>query len=140
MKPDDFAVYRPHQIRRLLRRGGRPVALRAREKDAPGEGTCRTQESSLFPGANVRLLTSARESAFGPKPRPACPGPGDPARIDASRFGRARSVSERSESVALLARRSNEPPETAIAPDQAGLPGTTDSNQSKEIAAPEPVV
>lgn len=123
VKPDDFAGYRPHQIRRLLRKGRRPWAR--------GERPAQPAGSSLFPGGNVRLLTSAPEWAFGPNPPPIFSG--DPTRI--------ATLSERSESKGADPPTPSQPLASPPlrAPDQAGLPGTTNSNQSKEIVAPEPV-
>lgn len=122
MKPDDFVGYRPHQIRRFLRKGRRPWA--------PREGPKSKEECSLFPGGNVRLLTSAPEWAFGPNPPPIFSG--DPTRI--------ATLSERSESKGADHPTPSQPLASPPfqATDQAGLPGTINSNQSKEIAAPEP--
>lgn len=96
----------------------RPPWRRKRRRPwAPGEGPNRTAESSLFPGGNVRILTSAPDWAFNdPNKLPTFPGPApaDPAKID--------TLSERNESDGFLRPTPVPPQSPEVLP--TGQPGT----------------
>lgn len=109
--------YRPDR-RPPWRRKRRPVALPARQTQSPGERPKRPAESSLFPGGDVRILTSAPDWAFNdPNKLPTFPGPPPaigPARID--------NLSERKESNGLLHPAPASPQSLEVLP--TGQPGT----------------
>jgi hypothetical protein len=116
--------YRPSQDRRLFGSKSRPWA--------PGEGPPKPP-STLYPGSNVRILSTAPQWAFGPDPPPVYPGPTPPPPQQPEQ--RAPAKPEPIQSRVSNALISNEPstPEAKI----GRASSAPDIKDIKEIVAPD---
>jgi hypothetical protein len=120
--------YRPSQNRRLFG-NKRPVVLQARQTgDSPGEGPPKPP-STLFPGSNVRILSTAPQWAFGPNAPPVYPGPTErPGLLGGRSF--SSDITTAPPSGVLT-------PEVIPAPDPSRASCAPNLKETKEIVAPD---